>query len=263
MGRGKIEIKRIENSTNRQVTFSKRRNGLIKKARELSILCDAQLSLIVFSPTGKLSEFHSEQYSMRQIIERYQKVKGNNSIHDQEYENQQIYSEMTKMKSETEKLHANMRHFVGEDLASLPYNDLHQLEQQLEISVTKVRARKIQLMQQQLDNLKRKEQILEEQNSYLYRCAAEQQAAFEHHQAVIEHSSKAAVSVEQPMLETGFGLYNPEDHDQAKNVLQLAPLSPQIAPSYRLQSGVQDSSCGLQRHGLQLWYSSSPPPLPL
>ncbi|KAK9133887.1 hypothetical protein Scep_013415 [Stephania cephalantha] len=254
MGRGKIEIKRIENSTNRQVTFSKRRNGLIKKAKELSILCDAQLGLIVFSPTGKLSEFHSEQYSMRQIIERYRKVKGNNSIHDQEYENQQIYCEMTKMKSETEKLHLNMRHFAGEDLSSLPYNDLNQLEHQLEISVSKVRARKMQLMQQQLDNLKRK--------------VAEQQAAFEHHQAVIEHSNKqaAVVSVEQPMLETGFGLYNPADHEQAaKNVLQLAPLSPQIAASYRLQPSAnpQDSGCGFQRHGLQLWYSSSPPPLPL
>ncbi|PIA36796.1 hypothetical protein AQUCO_03200047v1 [Aquilegia coerulea] len=31
MGRVKLQIKRIENTTNRQVTFSKRRNGLIKK----------------------------------------------------------------------------------------------------------------------------------------------------------------------------------------------------------------------------------------
>ncbi|URD73437.1 MADS-box transcription factor [Musa troglodytarum] len=44
MGRGKIEIKRIENPTNRQVTFSKRRGGLLKKANELAILCDAQLA---------------------------------------------------------------------------------------------------------------------------------------------------------------------------------------------------------------------------
>ncbi|KAJ9705531.1 hypothetical protein PVL29_003533 [Vitis rotundifolia] len=38
MGRGKIVIRRIDNSTSRQVTFSKRRNGLLKKAKELSIL---------------------------------------------------------------------------------------------------------------------------------------------------------------------------------------------------------------------------------
>ena len=49
MGRGKIEIKRIENTTNRQVTFCKRRNDLLKKAYELSVICDAEVALIVFS----------------------------------------------------------------------------------------------------------------------------------------------------------------------------------------------------------------------
>ncbi|RYR16419.1 hypothetical protein Ahy_B04g073434 [Arachis hypogaea] len=43
MGRGKIAIRRIDNSTSRQVTFSKRRNGLLKKTKELAILCDAEL----------------------------------------------------------------------------------------------------------------------------------------------------------------------------------------------------------------------------
>ncbi|GKV12666.1 hypothetical protein SLEP1_g23788 [Rubroshorea leprosula] len=59
MGRGKIEIKRIENANSRQVTFSKRRSGLLKKANELSILCDAELALVIFSNAGKLIEFSS------------------------------------------------------------------------------------------------------------------------------------------------------------------------------------------------------------
>jgi hypothetical protein len=59
MGRGKIVIRRIDNSTSRQVTFSKRRNGLLKKAKELSILCDAEVGLVVFSSTGRLYEFSS------------------------------------------------------------------------------------------------------------------------------------------------------------------------------------------------------------
>lgn len=59
MGRGKIEIKRIENPTNRQVTYSKRRGGILKKARELTVLCDAEVSLIMFSSTGKFSEYCS------------------------------------------------------------------------------------------------------------------------------------------------------------------------------------------------------------
>ena len=59
MGRGKVEMKRIENNISRQVTFSKRRNGLMKKAHELSVLCDAEIALIVFSSRGKLYEFSS------------------------------------------------------------------------------------------------------------------------------------------------------------------------------------------------------------
>ncbi|GFS44099.1 AGAMOUS-like 16 [Actinidia rufa] len=59
MGRGKIAIRRIDDSTSRQVTFSKRRNGLLKKAKELAILCDADVGVIVFSGTGKLYDFAS------------------------------------------------------------------------------------------------------------------------------------------------------------------------------------------------------------
>ena len=62
MGRGKIEIKRIDNATSRQVTFSKRRSGLFKKAKELAILCDAEVGLIVFSSTGRLYDFASTRF---------------------------------------------------------------------------------------------------------------------------------------------------------------------------------------------------------
>ncbi|KAM3682380.1 hypothetical protein ACB098_12G069500 [Castanea mollissima] len=59
MVRGKIQMKRIENATSRQVTFSKRRNGLLKKAYELSVLCDAEVAVIIFSQKGRLYEFSS------------------------------------------------------------------------------------------------------------------------------------------------------------------------------------------------------------
>nr|KYP36959.1 MADS-box transcription factor 57 [Cajanus cajan] len=68
MGRGKIAIRRIDNSTSRQVTFSKRRNGLLKKARELSILCDAEVGLMVFSSTGKLYDYASTRYWIHRNI---------------------------------------------------------------------------------------------------------------------------------------------------------------------------------------------------
>ncbi|RRT36705.1 hypothetical protein B296_00056053 [Ensete ventricosum] len=63
MVKGKRVIQRIENAASRQATFSKRRNGLVKKALELSVLCDAEVALIIFSSQGKLHEFSSSRFS--------------------------------------------------------------------------------------------------------------------------------------------------------------------------------------------------------
>ncbi|XP_061950037.1 agamous-like MADS-box protein AGL104 [Populus nigra] len=80
MGRVKLQIKRIENNTNRQVTFSKRRNGLIKKAYELAILCDIDIALIMFSPSGRLSHFSGKR-RLEDVIARYI----NMSEHDRDF----------------------------------------------------------------------------------------------------------------------------------------------------------------------------------
>ncbi|KAL6576042.1 hypothetical protein OROHE_000513 [Orobanche hederae] len=70
MGRSKLPIKKIENTTNRQVTFSKRRYGLIKKAYEIAVLCDIDLTLIMLSPSGRLSHF-SGRKRVEDVIYRY------------------------------------------------------------------------------------------------------------------------------------------------------------------------------------------------
>ncbi|WMV26189.1 hypothetical protein MTR67_019574 [Solanum verrucosum] len=59
MGR-KIEIKKIEDITKRQVTFSKRRSSLLKKAKEIAISCDVDVLLVAFSPANRLSKFCSQ-----------------------------------------------------------------------------------------------------------------------------------------------------------------------------------------------------------
>ncbi|KAL0911151.1 hypothetical protein M5K25_019267 [Dendrobium thyrsiflorum] len=71
MGRGKVQLKRIDNKIKRQVTFSKRRSGLLKKAHEISVLCDADVALIVFSNKGKLYEYSTDS-SMEKILERHE-----------------------------------------------------------------------------------------------------------------------------------------------------------------------------------------------
>jgi MADS-box transcription factor len=70
MGRGKVQLKRIENKINRQVTFSKRRSGLLKKAHEISVLCDAEVGLIIFSTKGKLYEFATDSWLVPYTLQR-------------------------------------------------------------------------------------------------------------------------------------------------------------------------------------------------
>lgn len=70
-GRKKIEIKKLDKASNKQVTFSKRKTGLFKKASELCILCGVHAAIIVFSPADKLFCFgHPDVDS---IIARYLK----------------------------------------------------------------------------------------------------------------------------------------------------------------------------------------------
>ena len=56
MTRGKVQMIRIENPVHRQVSFCKRRMCLLKKANELSVLCDADIGVMVFSPRGMMYE---------------------------------------------------------------------------------------------------------------------------------------------------------------------------------------------------------------
>ncbi|GAU37940.1 hypothetical protein TSUD_269550 [Trifolium subterraneum] len=68
-GRKKIEIKKMSNEIHLQVTFSKRRNGLFKKASELSTLCGVDVALIVFSPGEKVFSFGHPNVDA--VIDRY------------------------------------------------------------------------------------------------------------------------------------------------------------------------------------------------
>ncbi|XP_010446661.1 PREDICTED: agamous-like MADS-box protein AGL104 [Camelina sativa] len=70
MGRVKIQMKKIEDRQQRNISFAKRKNGLLKKAYELSLLCDVAVGLIFFSPSGKLFIFDAK-LSIEDIIEKY------------------------------------------------------------------------------------------------------------------------------------------------------------------------------------------------
>nr|ABC70707.1 MADS-box transcription factor [Asparagus virgatus] len=170
MGRGRVELKRIENKINRQVTFAKRRNGLLKKAYELSVLCDAEVALVVFSTRGKLYEFCSSP-SMLKTLDRYQKCSyGAPDTSVQIRENQMLQSshqEYLKLKARVEALQRSQRNLLGEDLGPLSSKELEQLEKQLDSSLRQIRSTRTQYMLDQLGDLQREEQMLCEANRSL------------------------------------------------------------------------------------------------
>ncbi|KAK7308282.1 hypothetical protein VNO77_41884 [Canavalia gladiata] len=236
MGRGKIEIKRIENTTTRQVTFSKRRSGLIKKTHELSVLCDAQIGLIVFSSTGKLFQYCTEPLRMEQIIEKYERATGTRIV-ERDHPREEILHDIAMLRQETVRLELGIQRYLGEDMNCLQYEDLTKLEQELENSVAKVRNRQNELLQQQMENLRRKERILEEENGNLSNW--ENRAMLELQKATVE-ASKPSVQVMDhfPFFE----------EQPAGSILQLAsPVLPHLHPYLQLAlPNIQDSIRGPQ-----------------
>ncbi|XP_075522852.1 agamous-like MADS-box protein AGL19 isoform X1 [Primulina tabacum] len=169
MVRGKTQMKRIENASSRQVTFSKRRSGLLKKAFELSVLCDAEVALIIFSPSGRLYEFSSSS-QMSHTIERYQKnarTLANLRITDEVHTQQKLKDEAADSYKKLELLEDAKRTLLGENIVSCSIAELVQVEEQLEKSLCKIRARKHTLFQEQIHHLKEQEAKLRKVNTDL------------------------------------------------------------------------------------------------
>ncbi|KAF5731114.1 MADS17 protein [Tripterygium wilfordii] len=167
MGRGKVVLKKIQNKINRQVTFSKRRGGLLKKAHELSVLCDAQVALIIFSSHGKLFEFASTDIT--KIFEKYRQFSHpsqDNNAADLD-ETEASYQMVSRLRAKFESLCRSQRHLQGEEIGTLGVKELHKIEKKLDRALLKARQRKTQLMLELLEEERKKERALEEENEQL------------------------------------------------------------------------------------------------
>nr|QBG82262.1 putative APETALA3-LIKE protein [Papaver somniferum] len=138
MGRrsGKLVIKYIENSTNRKVTYSKRKKGILKKARELTILCNAQVCVIMLPKSGKNAEYVSPSITMKDFLDRYQR-ETNTSLWEAQYE----------------------RTGQEDDLSEFSIEELGSLEKNLEESLEIVRDRKEHVLTSQANTLTRKSRL--------------------------------------------------------------------------------------------------------
>ncbi|XP_028764691.1 MADS-box transcription factor 23-like [Neltuma alba] len=163
MGRGKIAIKRIDNSTNRQVTFSKRRSGLLKKAMELAILCDAEVGVIVFSSTGKLYEYGSS--SLKSIIDRYNRHKEEqHPLMNPASEAKFWQREATVLRQQLQHLQELRRQLMGEQVSGLSINEVNNLENQLKMSLKRVQTKKDQILTDEIKELRQKGNQISQEN---------------------------------------------------------------------------------------------------
>lgn len=161
-------MRRIEDTTRRQVTFSKRRKGLLKKASELSVLCDAEVALLVFSPRGRFFHFASAP-SLEGTIDRYishtQEAPANKKPRELTVKNMKSQSETLAMEIDT--VEAYTRKMQGENLESCSLQELHGLEMQMEKSLSSIRLQKQKKLMDKISQLQQQEKILSEENALL------------------------------------------------------------------------------------------------
>ncbi|KAG5233139.1 MADS box transcription factor [Salix suchowensis] len=169
MARGKVQMKRIENSVHRQVTFCKRRSGLLKKAKELSVLCDAEIGVFIFSAHGKLYELATKG-TMQGLIERYMKCSRGGQPEPAAIETQpdmDAKEEINKLKQEIEVLQKGLRYMFGGNAAEMSLDELIEIEKHLEIWIEQIRSIKMEIMLKEIQLLRNKEGILKAANQYL------------------------------------------------------------------------------------------------
>ncbi|KAJ4950715.1 hypothetical protein NE237_027547 [Protea cynaroides] len=140
MARGKVQLKRIENPVHRQVTFCKRRTGLLKKAKELSILCDTEIGIMIFSIHGKLHQFSTKGFSLSLSLSL----------------SLELQEEIIKLKQEIQQLHKGLGNIYGQRTEDMTLDELHALEEHLEIWMYHIRSAKTQIMFEEIQLLKNK-----------------------------------------------------------------------------------------------------------
>ncbi|CAH2043409.1 unnamed protein product [Thlaspi arvense] len=153
MGRRKVEIKRIENKSSRQVTFCKRRNGLMEKARQLSVLCGSSVAVVIVSSTGKLYSSSSGE-SMANILKRFE------IQHADDLKTLDFAEKTRNYLSHKDKLEEAESDNVSVD-------SLISLEEQLKAALSVTRARKTEFITELVKTLQEKEKLLREENQVL------------------------------------------------------------------------------------------------
>ncbi|XWS51149.1 hypothetical protein CRYUN_Cryun12cG0152100 [Craigia yunnanensis] len=144
MRRVKLKIKRLESYSNRQVTNSKRRTGILKKAKELSILCDIHITLLMFSPTGKPTLFHGERRkleSLEALKKTFKKLDHDINIQDFLGAVYEMTNEVSKLQVKLTEVHKRLSYWSNPDKID-NIEHLRQMEDSLRECIRRIRIYK-------------------------------------------------------------------------------------------------------------------------
>ncbi|KAL3622564.1 hypothetical protein CASFOL_033975 [Castilleja foliolosa] len=174
MGQAKIQMKKIENTRTRNFSFLKRHQGLFKKARELSILCAADVAIIIYSSSGRVYQYSSSD--MTNILTRFNECavskQGRVTVHKAEDQMQES-NEADVLKQKVDRLKSNTRKLLGKDLTDMGLQELLALDKQLHEGLMCVMKMKEQKLRQQVEQSKTQEQQVMQENEILQRQVQE------------------------------------------------------------------------------------------
>ncbi|XP_062111581.1 agamous-like MADS-box protein AGL30 isoform X2 [Humulus lupulus] len=178
MGRVKLKIKKLENTNGRQATYAKRKHGIMKKANELSILCDIDIILLMFSPTGKPS-LCSGKRSIEEVISKFAQLtpqerakrkleslealkktfkKLDHDVNIQEFLGtgsqtiEELSNKATLFQTQLSEIHKRLSYWTNPDKID-SVEHLGQMENSLRESLNQIRSHKENLQKQQFMSL--------------------------------------------------------------------------------------------------------------
>ncbi|XP_021808112.1 MADS-box protein JOINTLESS-like isoform X3 [Prunus avium] len=240
MMREKIKIKKIDYLPARQVTFSKRRRGLFKKAAELSVLCESEVAVVIFSATGKLFDYSSS--SIEDVIERYKAHTNGVEKSNKQFLELQLENEKhIKLSKELEEKSRQLRQMKGEDLEGLNLDELLKLEQLVEGSLGRVIETKEELIMSEIMSLEKKGAELVETNNQLRQRVSN----YHNHMAMLSGGNTGPALVEPETLNTNIG-GGGEDGMSSESATMATSTSCNSALSLSLEDDCSDVTLSLK-----------------
>ncbi|KAL2538257.1 Floral homeotic protein PISTILLATA [Forsythia ovata] len=129
----------------------------MKKAKEISVLCDAQVSVIIFASSGKMHEFCSSSTALIFILDQYHNL-SRKKLWDAKHEH--LDNEINRIKKENDRMQTELRHLCGEDITTLNYKELMILEEALENGISSLKAKQMEFVPM----MRKHNKMLEDEN---------------------------------------------------------------------------------------------------